>query len=292
MRRTWLLIVLFIPAALGQAPAPKDDSASRLAARSKRERLLEIYTNDAAGYTIYRDASHKEQVELQREPVYVWTNPVREGGQDGVVFVWTCRGRAEVLGSFFSFPATGKRSLCHEFHSLSLSVLDVRRTGANTWTPEAAGIEPAPIAGAPEPARSPPLRLAQMHALTRDFTASTKDDKERNWELRLLPKPLYRYKSTDPDVLDGALFAFVTSAGTDPEALLVTEARKLTGTDRPVWQYAVARFTDLHLWVRHKGKEVYSAPLIPHGLAQQDPKNRYRVFEDRIIPAVEKANRD
>ena len=41
-----------------------------------------------------------------------------------------------------------------------------------------------------------------------------------------LPQPLYRYESTDPDVLDGAVFGFVTSAGTDLEALVVIEARK------------------------------------------------------------------
>ena len=54
-----------------------------------------------------------------------------------------------------------------------------------------------------------------------------------------------------------------------------------------MWQYGVSRFTDLDLWVRHKGKEVYSAPLVPYGLRQQDPKNRYRVFSDRFIPVVE-----
>jgi hypothetical protein len=60
-----------------------------------------------------------------------------------------------------------------------------------------------------------------------------KDGQERRWELRLLPHPLYRYESTDPDVVDGALFAFVTSAGTDPEALLAIEARKPGPTDSP-----------------------------------------------------------
>jgi hypothetical protein len=290
MRPTWLLLPLILPALLGQTPAPRDDSVTREAARIKRERLLEIYTKDAAEYTIFYDASRQERVGLQREPVYVWTNPVRDGGQDGVVFVWTCRGRAEVLGTFFSFPATGQRKLCHEFHSLSLSVLDVSRPGSNTWTPEAPGIELTPIADAPGPARSAPQRLAQMRALTHDFSASTKDDKVRNWELRLLPQPLYRYKSTAPDVLDGALFAFVTSAGTDPEALLVLEARKTKATDVPVWHYAVARFTDLNLWVRHNGKEVFYAPLVPYGVTPQEPKNRYRVFSDRYIPPVESVN--
>ena len=159
MSPAWLLIVLtFMP---GQSPVAKDDQAAQQAARAKRERLLEIYVNEAAGYAIFRDSSRKERVALRREPVYVWTNPVRGGEQDGAVYVWTCRGRAEVLGTFFSYPATGPRHLSHEFHSLSLSVLDVERQGTHpsTWTPLAPGIEIAPIPRAPVPDRSAPQRL-------------------------------------------------------------------------------------------------------------------------------------
>jgi hypothetical protein len=126
-----------------------------------------------------------------------------------------------------------------------------------------------------------------MRALTKDFSASTQDHQERRWELRMLPQPLYRYQSTDPDVLDGALFAFVTSAGTDPEVLVVIEARKQSGADPFTWQFAIARFTDTQLWVRHKGKEVFSAPLIPYNLPEQDTKHRYRVYQDRVIPPIE-----
>ena len=109
----WLFMLL--TTAPGQAPIAKDDAPAHEAARAKRERLLAIYAGEAAGYTIYRDASHKEKVELRRDPVYVWTNPVRTNGQDGAVYVWTCRGRAEVLSSFFTFPAHGPRSMSHEF---------------------------------------------------------------------------------------------------------------------------------------------------------------------------------
>jgi hypothetical protein len=270
-----------------QLPPPKGDAESQQAARTRRERLLEIHTNEAAGYTIYRDSTRKERVDLQREPVYLWTNPVRQGGQDGAVYVWTCRGRAEILSSFFSFVEMGQRKLCHEFHSLSLSVLDVNRSGSNTWIPEAPGIELKPFTGAPAPVGSAPRRLVQMRALTHDFSASTVDHENRSWELRLLPQPLYRYQSTDPDVLDGALFAFVTSAGTDPEVLLVVEARKPASEGKPVWHYAIARFTDLELRVAYKGQQVFSAPLIPYNQPQQDPKHRYRVFADRHIPLVE-----
>jgi len=274
------LILLF--AVMMQA---KDDSASKQADRSKHERALEIYTHDAAEFTIYRDASRKDRVELRREPVLVCSDAARGGG-DGAVFVWTCQGRAEVFGTIFSFPTTGPRQLYHEFHSLSLSLLDVSRSGthASTWTPLAPGIELAAITGAPRPARSAPQRLSQMRALTRDFSASTKDRMEGHLELRLLPKPLYRYESTDPDVVDGAVFAFVTS--TDPEALLVIEARKPAPADGPVWDYAICRFTDLGVLVRHKGKEVFTAPLIPYNSPQQDPKHRFRVYHDRDIPPL------
>jgi hypothetical protein len=291
MGRTWLLVVL--SALVGQSPVAKDDAAEQQAAQAKRDRLLEIYTIEAAAYTIHRDSNRQKRVELRREPVYVWTNPVRDGGQDGAVFIWTCRGQPEVLGSIFSAPVTGPRRLYHEFHSLSLSVLDVQRSGTytHTWTPLAPGIDPQPIAGAPNPAHSAPQRMAQMRALVRDFSASTKDHQDRRWELRMLPQPFYRYESTDPDVLDGALFSFVTSAGTDPEALLVIEARKPAGNDHRVWHSAVARFTDTELWVRHKGKEIFTAPLLPYNQPEQDPKHRYRVFHDRDIPAVEERAR-
>jgi hypothetical protein len=285
----WIWLPLVLISVLGQAPVAKGDGGAQQAVRNKREHLLELYASEAAGYTIYRDANRQERVELRREPVYVWTNPIRDDGQDGAVFVWTCRGRAEVLGCIFSAPATGPRKLYHEFHSLSPAVLDVQRAGshAKNWTPLAPGIELATIALAPRPATSAPQRMAQMRVLTRDFSASTRDHQERRWELRMLSQPLYRYESTDPNVVDGALFSFVTSAGTDPEALLVLEARKTSGTDQQVWQYAVARFTDTELSVRHKGKEVFTAPLLPYNLPEQDPKHRYRVFHDRDIAAVE-----
>jgi hypothetical protein len=273
----------------GRASVAKDDKATEQAARAKRERLLEIYAGEGAGYTIYRDDTHKDKVEFRREPIFVWTNPLRSHGQDGAVYVWTCQGRAEIVSSFFSFPATGPRSMAHEFHSLSLSVLDVERTGGRVsdWKPRAPGIDLAPIPGAPAPGRSAPQRLVQMRTLTHDFSASTKDHDERDWELRLLPQPFYRYLSTDPDVLDGAVFGFVTSAGTDLEALLVIEARKTASSAEPTWHYAMARFTDLELWGRHKGKQVFHETSIQYGADVQDPQDRYRVWTDKRIPAVE-----
>ena len=123
-----------------------------------------------------------------------------------------------------------------------------------------------------------------MRTMAREFSATTHDAKNNRYELRLLPQPLYRYESTDPQVLDGALFAFVTSAGTDPEGVLVIEARKPAGGGNPVWYRALARFTDLNLSVRYKGTEAFSAPLIRGNVLKIYPNEEYRIYADRLIP--------
>jgi len=258
------------------------------AARTQRERLFKLHFSDALEYTMYRDSSQKEKLEFRKQPVYVWTNLVRTSQQDGVVFVWTSRGRPEAIGTIFSSGGGGKRGVTHEFHSLSLGAIAVTHRGehANSWKPRAAGIELTPIEGAPRPAGSAAQRLLQMRTLARDFSASTHDAEDRRWELRLLSQPLYRYESTDPNVPDGALFAFVTSAGTDPEALLVIEERPPSGGGMPVWQRGLARFTDLELSVHYKGKEVLSAPMIRGNMLQMYPKQQYSVIADRVIPDI------
>ena len=279
-----LLLVLV----LGQTPAPVDlDPKAETAAKARRERLREIYLEDAASYRIYRDADHKEKVELRREPVYVWTNPVQTNGQDGHVFVWTCRGRPEVVGTIFSTPQIGPRRVIHELHSLSLATLDVDRPGATGWKPLAPGIELKPLPGSPSPARTAPARLAQMRAIGREFAATAVDVQGKRWELRLLPQPLFRYESADPEVLDGALFAMVSTAGTDPELILAIEARKVQGQAEAAWQFGAARFSDMGLTVKFRNAVLYEVPLVAWDAPVKDPLHRYHLNVDRKILAIE-----
>ena len=108
------VILVLLPGLIGQAredPAANENRAAQV----KHERVLEIYAREADEYTIYRDASRAERLELQRKPIYIWSNPLRASGQDGAVFIWTCRGRAEVVGTFFSFPAKGPRGSCTNY---------------------------------------------------------------------------------------------------------------------------------------------------------------------------------
>ncbi len=273
-------LVVVLPLLLALPGADDPESAKAL-----RERLVKLHQGDALEFTMYRDASRKEPLEFRKEPVYVWTNPVRSS-QQGAVFVWTSRGRPEAIATIFSSGGGGMRGVAHEFHSLSLSTLTVDREGEHkmSWRPRGPGIELVPIDGAPAPAGSTAQRLGQLRALARAFSASTRDRFGNRYELRLLPQPLDRFESTDPDVVDGALFAFVTSAGTDPEVLLLIEPRKPRVGALPIWQRGLARFTDMGFSVQHKGSVIYRAPSIEG----QDslvtyPREEYRIYEDRII---------
>jgi hypothetical protein len=274
--------LIFLLAVTGQQAV--ESTHKDQATKAKSQRLLELHTNDAGTYSIYRDAKRTQKLELRREPVYRWTNPTRVGGQVGEVLVWTYRGRPEVVGSIFSHPSgDGRRVMCHELHSLSLEVLVVDREASEQWVPQAAGVDLKPLEGAP-PARTAIQRLAQMRGLAREFTGRSLSDQGQTWELRLLPQPLYRYESTDPDVLDGALFTLVSSAGTDPEIILLLEARKSPSGHQ--WVSGAARFSDMNLWLNHKGQEVWKSIRSDENTFNHDAKHRFRFYQDRIIPEI------
>lgn len=270
---------------LALAAAVARDDQTPPAPQKKAKRLLALHTADAREYTICRDVERRDKLELQEKSVYDWTNAIRSGGQTGSVFVWTCKGRPEVVGSIFSNAADepGQRAVLHELHSLSTDVLFPVRDAANEWRPRA-GVVFRSIPDAPQPANSARQRTFQLRALSRDFSARSVDYDKRNWELRLLNRPLFRYESTDRGVLDGALFAFVTSAGTDPEVIIEIEARKIEAGFE--WQYVVARFSDLDLYVKLKDKEVWTSIRGGENVWGHDPQHLYRLFTDRKIPEL------
>jgi hypothetical protein len=144
----------------------------------------------------------------------------------------------------------------HELHSLSPDILQSSGKDSSSWRPKA-GVKRQLLSGAPVPATSPTGRLQQMRNLSRDFSAKSVSSSGERTELRLLPQPLYRNESKNPEVVDGALFAFVCSIGTDPEAFLLLEAID-TGVG-PAWHYALARFSHMDLHVNFKDQEVWQA---------------------------------
>ncbi len=232
------------PRAFAQGAASK--------ASQEKGKWIPLFERHAGEYVIRVGHDAKEEARRLPEPVLRWWQPVR-GGDDGALYLWVREGRPVAAVTFFTFKwPNGTRSIVHEKHSLALEPLEATWRGKLVWHTSQPGLTFKRVPDAPAPADTAAARLRQMQALVREFSANTIDDKGSKWPLRSLVKPLYRYEGKN----DGAFFALVQ--GTDPEALVILEARG-EGKDAH-WEYAAARFTDLELHVRCKAQEVFSGP--------------------------------
>ena len=234
-------------------------SAAGLEARGGDElKGAGFWMAEAARDQVATAAEPGRPLKFHKEPALRWTNPVY--GTQGALFLWTDRGRPEVAANLWQATARGGGSqVNHEFQSLALAPLIGRHDGRVAWSPTA-GVAPLPVPDAPPVAGDAAERLRQMRALAREFKATVGDPPHRS-ELRTLAQPLYRYEpdGARADVVDGALFGFVLA--TDPEALLLIEARAVGGGPA-AWHYAVARHSAYPLRAEHKGREVWHAEWV------------------------------
>jgi hypothetical protein len=260
-----------------------DESVENLA-----KKMLPIYAKEAAEYAIVIESAPERKLELTKEPVLEWSNPVRQGLQQGVIYLWLRDGRPSALGCIFSQPHDKPlgRQVIHEFHALDAGKLLVTRPKMvdgwkpNEWKPQA-GLARTELTDAGAPGATPGARLVQMRRLAQEFSGHSVDTDGNRWDLRLLPQPLYRYPSAKSGVIDGALFTLVSTAGTDPEVLLVIEAREEGGKTR--WEYACGRFSDRDLYVHRKDKEVWSMVRGQTNAFNNDPLHTYRLYADKVV---------
>jgi hypothetical protein len=240
-----------------------------------RAQWRRAFDGAAADYRLARQPDEDELTLLER-PTYAWARAGAHGGTYGSIYVWTCRGNAEAVACFWRYVSEdGKASLAHELHSLSPEILRSSGKDSDSWKPRA-GLKRFAVPDAPSPAKTAGGRLQQMRALARDFTAKSVSVGDERTELRLLPQPLYRYESTDPTVIDGALFAFVCSIGTDPEIFLLLEARDTP--EGPRWHFAAARFSHMDLFVSFRDPEVWQALRDEENTLSQNADRTYWVF--------------
>ncbi len=242
-----------------EASAEKTDAEKALL-----KKWMEFYTQEASQYEISLNADKQIKLEFQPKIILKYTNPARGRRQHGAFYVWTYDGRPEAVGTMWTVLDridTTKRNLAHEFHSLSLSPLISKRPQrigkrgvVPLWSPQGPGIKLEKVSNTDAPAKTMSGRLIQMRRIARDFSAvSIHPDENNERELRLLPQPLYCYKSDSAKVVDGALFTFVM--GTDPELLLLIENRIVNG--KPHWHFAAARYSHIPLKLRRGGRIVW-----------------------------------
>lgn len=215
------------------------------------QRWLAYYKQIAEDYDFRIETDPDTKLVKSAKPLMTYSIP--EEHVHGAFWVWTSKGRPEMIGSIWSGDPEGSgfRRVVHEFHSLSLVPFKPIQVGGVRWEPEH-GIELKEIPAAPPPSDADKLRLAQMRTLARRFTGySTPHGAELT--LRTQSQPLYRYESEAPEVLDGAIFAMF--AGWDPDIILLVEARPTQHGMR--WHYGLGRFNATPVRVEYQGDEVW-----------------------------------
>lgn len=281
-----LAICMLTVCLLGTEPESNADELTPAA----RQQWRRVFDEVAATYRLARESETDPFVLVDRA-TYTWTRSGPQGGTYGSVYVWTHRGNAEAVACFWRYPAgEGKWSVVHELHSLSPVVLTADKQTSRSWSPKT-GLKRIPLKEAPMPATTAVARLQQMRTFCRDFSANSLGAAGDRTELRLLPQPLYRYQSTDPEVIDGALFAFVCSIGTDPEAFLQLEAIKTV--DAPQWYCTLARFSHMDLTVNYQDEKIWEALRDAENPISHNADRTYWVFHQpfdskRLDPSSDK----
>lgn len=236
------------------------------------KKMYPVYVKDVETYAMAVESAPKKELELKKDPVLEWGNRHRDNGTtQGTLFLWLRDGRPAAVACIFSFPHNTPpgRMVAHELHALDTEKLLVKRDSENQWKPDV-GLDRKQLTDAPAPADTPAARLIQMKRLAAEFTRYSVDKEKQRLELRLLPTPLYRYTTAKTGVIDGALFAIVANSSTDPEVLLLIEAKETEGKLR--WEYACARFSDLELHAQRKDVEVFS--YLPGEIDPSSPVRR------------------
>jgi hypothetical protein len=274
MLRSYLLNFLVIVGLLATAFAGDEPTADQ--SKRKVDPLRDYYAKIAAKYEFFHDLAKQQPLKLIEKPVMTWTN---DPDWSGDVFVWNRGERPEVIGCILTGPADNKSRIAfQEFHLLAdypIAATDMQ--GEFRWAPQD-GLKIRPLEGAPEPAETPALRLAQMRRLMADFSAHMQA--EGIWELRLLTQPLLRYQPKEGPVVDGALFTYVWTKGTDPELVLLLECRK--AKEGQAWFYAPVRFTNREVWLKHRDTEVWRGPF--H--REQQGKESTLIYTTRYLATI------
>jgi len=183
-----------------------------------------------------------------------YTNPLTAAMSQGATFLWL-DGKRPLAAISLSYRAEGK--VWWELASLSDDPLELRQNDTVVWEPTTSSRKFHAFPDAPAPAAVPSARLTQMRELARRFTV--KEFRREQWQDgRLLTQPLYRWSDEEGGTVDGAVFGFAET--TDPELLLVIEARRAKGSPSAEWRFALGKMTSAPMIVSLGGQEIYNVP--------------------------------
>jgi hypothetical protein len=245
-------MLTLLAAAIGGRLVAQDDLSQPAGEAAKVDLSLQAMYRSAAQYTLTSADEPGHSFALRQAPLLRFSNPV-SGNKDGAVFLWIDRGRPQAALKLFTYD---NKSFTHFWQSLSDGPMVATRGGKAIWNPEVPGGQFQEVPDAPKPAGSATERLRQMKALAARFSATYTADhlNSKASELRMLPRPLYRYEASSAQP-DGSVFAFVES--TSPVLLLLFETRQVESADR--WHYGLAAVVTGPVTARLGDAEVFTS---------------------------------
>ena len=218
-----------------------------------------------------RSSAKNEVVERIEKPLHTYGDAVR-GNVNGTVWAWGKSGRPKAFLELFR--ATEPNSPWINAITLTgQETVSVKTGFGDGWKPSRTQIEPQMIPDASAPDSKENVRLLQMKEQSRRFTAHEFwDPNNSRFELRLLPRPLLRYKDEAAGIQDGT--AYILAHDTNPEIVLLVEALGAT-VEKSQWHFSAARLgsAELHLeidgsgvWKQERTPGVAGKPIDPYWL--------------------------
>lgn len=273
MTRIRIAAVLLAPLLFGLAAGGEGETVKEPAEQKER---LETMKRQAADYEVTLETSPSTRLTLHDEPMLRFSNPVG-GVIDGILVMWKDGTRPAVFAQVFYLK---DKLWIHECQSLASAGVSMRLGETTPWHPVDAAQKFSSLPNAPRAAAEAVQRLVQMKKLAARFTADddfkihVTDRETSRYRLRLLPRPVYRYRDATREINDGAVFAFVQ--GTDPELFLILEHRG--EGDKAGWHYALVPMTCFAIRAHLDGREVWS---VPERYGKSTPRDAYHVWIHR-----------
>jgi hypothetical protein len=252
--------------ASGQAPdrpaAKENDQLARLA---EMKQIADSFQ------AIVFDGGTRTPAARVPEPLYRWNDPTREFS-DGTLWFWKHSGRPIGVVAIELYPKNKAFGIVWalEFTSLATGPIEVeggehfdlsyadlyppRADGRLRWAPAQGGIAFREVSGAPVPAQTESARSRQMRDIVARFSAR-EFFQRKDYTLRLISHPIDRYADITSGVVDGEIFIYAN--GTNPEVLLMLEARR--GREGAMsWSYAAAPLARAVVTLRLDQQDVWS----------------------------------
>jgi len=254
------------PARQGDEPAEPAAGEEDEAQKAERAARLEMMRKLVRGLeTILRKDGELVKLEPMPEPLFRYADNARNY-VDGSIWAWGSEGRPLALVTVAGRGKPGAGQWDYEFNLLSLVQLTMSFEDGLTWRPTATEVQLQDLPKTPAPAETEARRLLQMKDIVRRFTCFEywqevlgPGTKQERYEMRVLPRPIARYRQEKEGLIDGALF--IGAYGTNPEVIVVLEAWR-KGDDPPVWRCGFTRISYAEVHMIFDGTEIWKTNQI------------------------------